>query len=90
MEKVNIVKIWSDSVSKENLEKILSDAKKWRDKTWEKFVFISSWAVKLGKDRIKSLNLDINNFSNSSLSSIGQKYLMRLYGDIFWEKELVA
>jgi len=46
-ENINIVKIGSDSINQNNLEKIIADAKKWEEKTGEKFIFISSGAVKL-------------------------------------------
>ncbi len=90
MQKINIVKIWSDSMNKENLKKILIDAKKWSVQTWEKFVFISSGAVKLWKDKVESLWNNFNNFTKASLSSIWQKYLMRLYWDLLWNYEIVS
>jgi glutamate 5-kinase len=64
------------------LKKIISDAKKWEVKTGEKFIFISSGAVKLGKNRILETLKKVEDFSKSALASIGQKYLMKQYLDI--------
>ena len=88
-ENVNIVKIGSDSINELNLEKIISDAKGWEKKTWEKFIFISSGAVKLGKDRVLETWKNINNFSKSSLATIGQGLLMNLFDRISWEEKIV-
>ncbi len=88
-EKINIVKIWSDSINKKNLKKIIKDAKKWEEKTGEKFVFISSGAVKLWKDRVITTWKNIENFSVSALASIWQKLLMKEYWKLLWKKELI-
>ena len=89
METINIVKIWSDSINDNNLEKIILDAKKWQNKTWEKFVFISSGAVKLWKDRVSDIWKELNNLLSSSLASIWQKFLMQKYWEFLWKKELI-
>ncbi len=86
---VNIVKIGSDSINENNLEKIIEDAKKWENETWEKFIFISSWAVKLGKDRVEKSWKNFEDFSKSSLATIGQSYLMQLWDKISQKEKLV-
>ena len=88
-ENINIVKIGSDSINQNNLEKIIGDAKKWEEKTGEKFIFISSGAVKLWKDRVEENWKNSKNFSKSSLASIWQKFLMKQYWEILWAKEIV-
>ncbi|MDQ7009012.1 MAG: hypothetical protein Q9M94_01840 [Candidatus Gracilibacteria bacterium] len=89
-EKVNIVKIGSDSINDNNLTKIIDDAKKWEKETGEKFIFISSGAVKLGKDRVIESGKEKDDFSKSSLTSIGQKFLMKQYGEFLGDNELVG
>ena len=89
MEKVNIVKIGSDSINENNLKKIISDAKKWEKSTWEKFIFISSWAVKLWKDRVQESWKNIEDFSKSSLASIWQNILMQKFDKFSWNEKLV-
>lgn len=89
MEYVNIVKIGSDSINDNNLEKIINNAKKWEEKTWEKFIFISSGAVKLWKERVIYSWKNIEDFSKSSLACIGQKFLMNQYWNILWDKYIV-
>jgi len=86
---VNIVKIGSDSINKNNLEKIIEDAKKWEEQTWEKFIFISSWAVKLWKDRVIESWKNVEDFSKSSLASIGQSYLIWLWDENSLNEKLV-
>ncbi len=90
MENVNIVKIGSDSINEENLSKLLSDIIVLEDKTKEKFIIISSWAVKLWKQKIENFWLKINNFSKSSLASIGQQVLMQTYERLISNKKLIS
>ena len=47
METINLVKIWSEWICEKNIQKMLNDAKKWEEKLGEKFLFLSSWSVKL-------------------------------------------
>ena len=86
---INIVKIGSDSINDYNLEKIIDDAKNWEKQTGEKFIFISSGAVKLVKDRVEESWKNVEDFSKSSLACIGQKFLMKQYWNILWENLLV-
>ena len=88
-ENVNIVKIGSDSINENNLEKIIEDAKKWEKQTWEKFIFISSGAVKLWRDRVEESWKNVEKFCKSSLACIGQKFLMKQYWNILWKNLLV-
>jgi len=88
-QKINIVKIGSDSINENNLEKIIEDAKKWEEQTGEKFIFISSGAVKLGKDRVIESWKSVEDFSKSSLATIGQSYLLQLWDKISWNEKLV-
>jgi len=89
VEYVNIVKIWSEGINNKNLMKIIIDSREWKEKTWEKFIFISSGAVFLWKDRVSTTWKSIKNFSISALASIWQRFLMRGYWNLLWEKELV-
>ena len=89
-ENINIVKIGSDSINKNNLEKIISDAKNWEEKTGEKFIFISSGSVKLWKDRIIQNGWNIEEYGKSSLASIGQHLLMRMFDKISWDEKIVG
>jgi len=86
---VNIIKIGSDSVNDSNLERIVEGAKEWEKETWEKFIFISSGAVKLWKDRVKESWKNIEDFSKSSLASIGQSILMQKFDEFSWNEKLV-
>ncbi len=88
-QKINIIKIWSDGVSRKNLQKIILDVKKWKEKTWEKCIFISSWAVKLWKERVNSFWRNEKDFLKSSLASIWQKFLMKLYWEYLWKNEII-
>ena len=88
-ENINIVKIGSDSINEQNLRKIIDDAKKWEKQTGEKFIFISSWAVKLWKQRIEGAWKNIEHFSKSSLASIWQQFLMKMYDDFSGKEKLV-
>jgi len=87
--KLNIIKIWSDSINKKNLEKILKDLNKWEKETWEKFIIISSWAVALWKKRVIKSWWNILNFTKSSLASIWQQFLMQNYDKISGINKLV-
>ncbi len=89
-EKINIIKIWSDSINRINLKNIIKDVKKRKKETQEKFIFISSGAVKLWKERISSFWLEEKDFLKSSLASIWQKFLMKLYLKYLWEKEIIG
>jgi len=87
---INIIKIWSDSLNKKSLEKIIADAKEWHNKKGEQCVFISSWAVKLWKERIENIWKISEDFTKSALSSIGQNFLMQLYDSLTWVDIAVA
>lgn len=77
MEKVNLVKIGSDSMTEENLKKIIVDAKNWEEQTGEKFMFVLSWAMKYWKEAIIQANKDVQDFL---------KLLKRLLdNDIWWK-----
>ena len=89
IEEVNIVKIGSDSINDKNLKKLIWDSIYWKEKTWEKFIFISSGSVKLWKERILDIWKELNNFSSSSIASIWQKFLMQKYWKFLWKKELI-
>ena len=79
MQNAILVKIWSDSISEENLQRILSNAEEHEKQTWEKFIFLSSWSVKLWREEVKKRGIDDSDFSKSELASIGQQFLMGLY-----------
>lgn len=87
---INIIKIGSDSLSEKSLKKIISDARMWQEQSGEKFIFISSGAVKLWRERVASLWKQVENFSKSSLSAIGQNFLMQLYDAITGKDIAVA
>ncbi len=89
VENLNIVKIGSDSINEKNLEKIIEDAKAWEKDTKEKFIFISSWAVKLGEERVLESWKNSGNFSKSSFTTIGQQFLMQMYDNLSWKEKLV-
>jgi glutamate 5-kinase len=76
MKTINIVKIGSDSVTQENIKKLLKDIEKWEEKTGEKFLIISSGSVKLGKERLGNGSYK----SKGLYASVGQKILMNIYG----------
>lgn len=86
MQNINIVKIWSDSINEQNIRKLVKDIEIYQDKIDEKFLIISSWAVKLWKNKIIENWWSIENISNSSLASIWQQYLMQMYDKLSWEK----
>ncbi len=90
MKKINIVKIGSDSINKKNLKRIIEDAWEWENKTWEKFIFISSGAVKMGRERVKEVWKNDTDFSTSSLASIGQQFLMQMYDTLSGDKKIVS
>ena len=89
MEKVNIVKVGSDSINQRNIKGIIGDALNWEEEKWEKFLFVSSGAVKMWKQRVKSIWEDENLFKKSVLASIGQQFLMEMYDRTSWTKKLV-
>ncbi len=86
MKTVHIVKIGSDSIEKENLEKLLQDIAKYEAQNQERFLIISSWAVKLWKEQVKKSWWHIGDFSSASLASLGQQYLMQIYDKLSWDK----
>ncbi len=79
MKNINLVKIWSDSIHEENIEKLLIDMALYEDVNDEKFIIISSGAVKLWKLKILEKWWNIDYISSSSLASIWQQYLMQMY-----------
>lgn len=86
MKNINIVKIWSDSINESNLEKLLNDIEKYEKETWEKFLIISSWAVKLWKEQVLKRWWDLEKFTKSSLASIWQHFLMQTYDKLSWNR----
>ncbi len=89
MEKVNIVKIGSDSLNESNLTCIIKDALSWEKEFWEKFLFVSSGAVKMWKKRVKEIQWSDKSFEKSVLAAIGQQFLMQMYDRISWVRKLV-
>lgn len=79
MKNINLVKIWSDSIHEENIEKLLIDIALYEEITHEKFIIISSGAVKLWKSKILEKWWKIDEISSSALASIWQQYLMQMY-----------
>ncbi len=79
MQKVNLVKIGSDSINQQNLTTLLNDMERYEEKTWEKFVIISSWAVKIWREIVKDRWLDDKKFTDSTLASIWQNFLVHTY-----------
>jgi len=87
MKYINIVKIGSDSINENNLSKLVSDILA-LDNIWnEKYIIISSWAVKLWRNKVESFWLDSKKYSKSALSSIWQPLLIKAYENLFsWQK----
>ncbi len=79
MEKINLVKIWSESIDEYRISEMLLDARLHENKTWEKFVFLTSWAVKLWWNKNNSL-------SSQAKAWIWQVNLMGLYKKLEWNK----
>ncbi len=90
MQNINLLKIGSDSINEQNLTKLLGDIQRYEEKTWEKFIIISSWAVKMWRKVIKTRWLDDKEFTDSSLAAIWQNFLVHIYDKlsrwvIVWE-----
>ena len=86
MKNINLVKIWSDSISEANLERLLNDIIEYEKNINEKFIIISSGSVTLGKNKVKEKWLNIEKMLNSSLASIWQQYLMQMYDKLSKDK----
>lgn len=86
MQNINLVKIWSDSINESNLIKLLYDINTYEQETKERFIIISSWAVKLWKNKVLEKWWKIESLSTSSLASIWQQYLVQMYDRLSWEK----
>jgi len=94
MKKINLVKIWSDSiVDKKNkqlkepvIKNIIEDILYLKEKTWEDFMVLSSWAVAKWRSLVK----ESSKFLKSTLSSIWQHRLMLLYDRLVWTDNLVS
>jgi len=79
MKIINLIKIWSDSVNETNLKKLLIDLEAHEESTWEKFLIISSWAVKFWKKIIEKKWWKIKNFELWTLAWIWQNHLIQMY-----------
>ena len=77
MKEVNLIKIWSDSITDTNAKKMLDDIEKQYKKTWEQSIVISSWSVVLAKKYLWWERA--SKMSKSALSTIWQIQLMHMY-----------
>lgn len=68
------------------MKRLLDDINRYELETLEKFIIISSWAVKLWKARALEKWCDVEKLSTSSLASIWQQYLMQMYDRLSWKK----
>lgn len=64
----------------------MNDINKIEQETKERFIIISSWAVKLWKNKVIERWWSVENISNSSLASIWQQYLMQMYDRLSWDR----
>lgn len=90
MEQVNIVKIWSESVTNERIRLLWDWVKSWSKKTWEWFIIVSSWAKSLWEEEVLKKWWNIELFSKSWLCAIWQSLLMNLYKDLLSQDILLA
>lgn len=94
MKKINLIKIWSDSIVDKKskslkldfIQNILSDIIKIKEQTWESFIILSSWSVA----KWISLVDDSNKYIKSTLSSLWQHRLVWVYDRLVWKDNLVS
>jgi len=94
MKKINLIKIWSDSIvdkkskslKEDIIRKIVEDILYIRKKTGEDFIILSSWAVA----KWLSLVEKSDNYIKSTLSSIWQHRLIWLYDKLVWWNNIVS
>ncbi len=86
---VNIAKIWSEWINVENIKRLLEDIIEHEKRTGEKWLIVSSWAVKLWKEILLSKWIDFNSYSKELLASIWQAWLMDLYREFAWESKII-
>lgn len=93
IQKICLIKIWSWSVVKDNMEinydfliKLKNDIKKYELTTKEKVIILSSWAVALGKKELKDRWIDYKLYTKPQLASIWQNKLIKVYEEVFSDK----
>jgi len=89
MKNVNIVKIWSWSINDQNIKNLLSDISKIQQKTNDKFLIVTSWAVKEWKEECRKKWISVWNLEKSNLATIGHSKIVdsyrRYYDWVIWD-----
>ncbi len=95
--KINIVKIWSDSlineeydVNDEIISNLIFDISEIMRSTNERFIIVSSWAIAKWKAYYKSIDIDYNCYSLAELAAKGQPRLYSRWEDAFYKHKIIT